>query len=177
MDKILKYVDQLTQAMAYLAKNSKTIFIGQSVQYPGHALYNTIKHIDMAKRIEMPVAEELQMGISIGLAIQGFIPITIYPRFDFLLLGLNQLINHLDKFKKISHNKMSPKVIVRVAVGSINPMDPGVQHKQDYTEAIKNMVTEIKVMELTTPESIMPSYKKALNFNGSTILIENCNQY
>ena len=42
----------------------------------------------------LPVAEEMQMGISVGLAIDGFVPISIFPRWNFLLLGMNQLINH-----------------------------------------------------------------------------------
>ena len=40
------------------------------------------------------------MGMSIGLALNGYIPITCFPRFDFLILAFNQLVNHLDKIKK-----------------------------------------------------------------------------
>jgi hypothetical protein len=40
--------------------------------------------------------------MSIGLAMQGYVPITCYPRFDFLILAFNQLVNHLDKIRQMS---------------------------------------------------------------------------
>ena len=82
--------------MNYLAKNKKTIFIGQAVEVPGTSMSNTLKEINPNKLLELPVAEELQMGITTGLALNGSIPISIFPRWNFLLLAMNQLINHLD---------------------------------------------------------------------------------
>ena len=32
--------------MNYLAKNQKTIFIGQSVEFSGNAIFNTLKQIN-----------------------------------------------------------------------------------------------------------------------------------
>ena len=53
------------------------------------------------------------MGISTGLALSGYVPVTCYPRFDFLLLAMNQLVNHLDKIRVMSNNEFQPKVIIR----------------------------------------------------------------
>ena len=36
------------------------------------------------------------MGMTLGLALEGFFQ-CCFPRFDFVLLGLNQLVNHMDK--------------------------------------------------------------------------------
>ena len=58
------YKNQLIRAMDWLAKKDDTIFIGQSVKYSGNAIYNTLKTIPDQKKIEVPVIEELQMGIS-----------------------------------------------------------------------------------------------------------------
>ena len=49
------------------------------------------------------------MGISTGLALSGFTPITCYPRFDFFILSLNQLINQFDKIKFMSNNQLKQK--------------------------------------------------------------------
>ena len=51
----------------------------------------------------MPVFEDVQMGMATGLALLGFVPITCYPRFDFLILSMNQLVNHLDKIRIMSN--------------------------------------------------------------------------
>ena len=77
-----KYKDELIRSMKYLAKDKRTLFLGQSVKYSGNAIFNTLKEVD-DKKIELPVFEDVQMGISTGLALQGYIPITCYPRFDF----------------------------------------------------------------------------------------------
>ena len=106
--------------MEFLAKDSKAIFIGQSVKFSGNSIFNTLKTIPQKKKIELPVFEDVQMGLSTGLALQGFLPITCYPRFDFFLLAFNQLINHLDKIKYMSDNTINLKIIIRVAVGAKN---------------------------------------------------------
>lgn len=62
--------------MTYLAKKPDTIFLGQSVKYSGNAIYNTLIKVPDKKKIETPVFEDAQMGMSIGLALQGYVPIT-----------------------------------------------------------------------------------------------------
>ena len=71
----MKYVDHLVKSMEYLAKDPRTIFIGQSVKYSGNSIYNTLKTIDDSRKIETPVFEETQMGLSIGLAMNGYVPV------------------------------------------------------------------------------------------------------
>ena len=41
---IMKYSDEFTKAMDFLAKDPKTIFLGQAVEYPGTAMTNTLKN-------------------------------------------------------------------------------------------------------------------------------------
>ena len=72
--------------MDYLSKKNKTIFIGQAVEYAGTAMSNTLKDVSSNKKIELPVAEEMQMGITLGLAMEGNTPISIFPRWNFSTL-------------------------------------------------------------------------------------------
>ena len=96
----MKYFNELKRSMEYLASNKKTIFLGQAVEVPGTAMSNTLKNVKKSKLIELPVAEEMQMGITIGMVMNGLIPVSIYPRWNFLLLAINQLVNHLDKLNE-----------------------------------------------------------------------------
>ena len=93
-----KYFDELSRAMTYLGEQNNTLFLGQAVEYKGNAMTNTLKEVPRDKLLEMPVNEEMQMGITNGLSIAGTVPISIYPRWNFLLLAVNQLVNHLDKY-------------------------------------------------------------------------------
>ncbi len=160
--------------MALLAAHPQTIFLGQSVAYPGNAIYSSLKDLPADKKIELPVFEETQMGISTGLALAGFIPVSIFPRFNFLILALNQLVNHLDKIPEISQGKLAPKVIIKTMVGSVRPLDPGHQHKSNFTAAFRHLVNNVVIEDLTEPEMIFPAYERALQRTDGkpTILVE-----
>ena len=168
----MKYKDELIKSMKWLGEKENTLFLGQATLFSGHSISGTLTEVPKEKLIELPVMEETQMGMCAGLSLEGYVPISIYPRFNFMLLSINQLVNHIDKMKEMTKDTLIPKVIIRVAVGSKKPLDGGSQHTQDFTEAIKHMVTDTKVVELTEPEQIFTSFKDAYNRNGSTIMIE-----
>jgi pyruvate/2-oxoglutarate/acetoin dehydrogenase E1 component len=170
----MKYFTELQKAMSLLAEHPNTIIIGQAVQYAGTGLYDSLNHVSDSKKMELPVAEYLQCGLANGLAIDGWIPILIMPRWNFLLMGTDQIINHLDKFLLMSEGKCAPKVIIRVSVGSEHPVDPQDQHKGNFSLAFKSMCKTIDVIELHEPEDIVVSYEKALyrEDGKSTILVE-----
>jgi len=171
----MKYKEQLIKSMEYLAEDPRVLFLGQSVKFTGNAIYNTLSTIPNEKTIETPVFEDVQMGISMGLALEGYVPVTCYPRFDFLILAVNQLVNHVDKANLMSRGQMKPRVIVRTSIGSTNPLNGGVQHTQDYTEAFRDMCRDHVVVELLKePKDILPAFKKALNREDgrSTLLVE-----
>ena len=67
-----------------------------------------------------------------------------------------------------------PKVIVRTGIGSVNPLDPGPQHKGDFTEAFKLMAPNLNIVRLETPEQVVEEYKRAYERSDgvSTILVE-----
>lgn len=170
----MRYYEELKKAMSLLAENPDTLFIGQAVEYEGTGLYDSLAHIPSEKRLELPVAEYFQSGLANGMAINGMIPISTFPRWNFLLMGVDQIVNHLDKFSTMSNGKCKPKVIIRVAVGSERPVDPQCQHKGNFAEAFRSMTKTVNIVELHEPDQILPAYKEALErVDGvSTILVE-----
>ena len=168
----MKYKDELIKSMKWLGEKENTLFLGQATLFSGHAISGTLTEVPKEKLIELPVMEEVQMGMATGLSLEGYVPITIYPRFNFMMLGINQLVNHMDKMKEMSKGLLVPKVIVRVAVGAKKPIDGGSQHTQDFTESIKHMLTDIKLVELTEPEQVSSTFEDAYTRNGSTLVVE-----
>lgn len=170
----MKYFEELKKAMSLLAEHPKTMFIGQAVEYEGTGLYDSLKHLPSEKKIELPVAEYLQTGMANGMAIEGMIPVSTYPRWNFLLMGVDQIVNHMDKFITMSEGQCSPKIIIRVSVGSEHPVDPQCQHKGNFSNAFREMLQNTEVVELHEPEDIIPSYQKAINRTDgiNTILVE-----
>ena len=157
----MKYKQELIKAMNWLGEKEDVLFLGQACKVSGHSISGTITEVPLEKRIELPVFEETQLGISTGLALEGYVPVTIYPRFDFFILACNQLVNHLDKMQEMSKGEMNPRVIMRVSVGAKKPLDAGPQHTQNHTEAFRKMLTNVNVVELLEPEQIFPAFKEA----------------
>ncbi len=170
------YFQELTKAMEMLARHPRAIFMGQSVAYPGTAMRNTLLNVPAEKLLELPVAEDMQMGMAIGMSLSGELPICIYPRINFMFLCLNQLVLHLDKLP-LYGNGYKPKVIIRTAVATAKPLDPGPQHLGDYSEQFSEMLDTVLVQRLLTPDRIVPEYRAAMEREGSTLLVEYAELY
>ena len=170
----MKYIDEIQKGMDLLASNN-AVFVGQAMRFKGTALTNQVKNYHESQLIEMPVAEEFQMGFCLGLALTGKLPISVYPRSNFAILAANQLVNHIDKWEKMGAGKV--KVIIKIAVGSQYPLDPGQQHQANYAQAFRDMCETVKVYDLIYPNKVLNAYQDALNRDGSTILIEHADLY
>ena len=169
------YFDELTKTMTELAKHPKVIFIGQSVVWDGHALFKTLADVPLKQRLELPVSEDLQMGMSTGLALEGWIPISVFPRMDFLILAANQLTNHLVNIGTVSNGGYKPRVIIRVSAGATTPLYSGPQHCQDHSAIFRLLCRNgVEVIELKRQDQIFPSYMTALTREDAkpTLLIE-----
>jgi pyruvate/2-oxoglutarate/acetoin dehydrogenase E1 component len=164
------YKDTLTKAMTILATKDDTIFVGQQIVYAGNPMSTTLEGVSKDKMIELPVMEETQMGMSLGLAMEGKTVITFYPRWDFIILATNQLVNHLDKYELMTGKKAN--VIIRLGKGSDKPLDPGHQHKGNYLEQFKQMCPNTTFYDLKSPEDILPAYEKAYNNGGINVIVE-----
>ena len=62
------YKDALTNAMTMLGSKNDTVFIGQQIVWHGNPMSTTLNNIPKDKLIELPVMEESQMGMSLGMA-------------------------------------------------------------------------------------------------------------
>lgn len=173
----MNYTNAIKKSMHMLSKNPKTIFLGQSVEVPGNLLFKSLEQIPRKKKLELPVFEETQMGMAIGLSLNGFIPITCYPRFDFFILSMNQTINHLDKLNQISSKEFEPFVIIRVLVGGKIGIDAGPQHTGNYTSAMRKMLKFLNVIELKSSSQIYKSYKNCIKKKKSTLFVEYSDSY
>ena len=155
--------------MKEIASVENTIFLGQQVA--SEDFYGTLKDVDMSKRLEMPVAEDMQTGLAIGLSLQGFLPISIYQRMDFLPRTADQIINHLDLLSHLSRNRFEPQVVIRTTVGTTNPLDVGVQHSKDLTKMFKGVVG-FEIFNVRTIRDIDEAYSYAIHTKKPSMIVE-----
>ena len=175
----LKYFDELKRTMEWLAQQPKVQFVGQTVAGPGTFMFQTLRDCPKDKTLEMPINESFQMQFTIGMALAGYIPVSVYPRQNFLLLATGDMANMLDKIPDVSEGQWPVKVIIRVATGPDFPVHPGHQHIGNYAQAFRKLFAQIDVVELNNAEDIFPAYKNALERTDgkSSMIIEHGNFY
>lgn len=157
------YKHQLKKSMELLSLDKKILFVGYGLKY-GSCGGGILVDIPKNQIIETPVAENLMLSMSIGLSLEGFKPVVIFERMDFLMNAMDALVNHLDKIPTISRKEFMPEVMIRCIVGGRkNPFFTGITHIQDHTAGVSSMLTTMKCESLTNSESIKLAYNQHKN--------------
>ena len=173
------YRDALTGAMAELARHPRAVFLGQSIVAGGTAMTATFADVPAEKKIELPVFENTQLGLATGMALAGNLPICVFPRINFLLCAIDQLILHLSALPRYSAYR--PKVIIRTAIATPEPLNPGPQHLGDYCHALRELIAvggdPISLYRLDSAAEVHCGYDIAFNDPWSIILVERTELY
>jgi pyruvate/2-oxoglutarate/acetoin dehydrogenase E1 component len=171
----MKYKEAIKKSMEMLAQKENIIFLGYNICF-GSQAYGTLIDIPNYKKIETPLAENLMAGLAMGMALEGYDPVLFFERHDFLLNALDNIVNHLSKLEEMSKDQFHAPVIIRAVVGSKSPLYPGVQHIQDFTKPIQEMVS-FPVIDLRKTEEIIPAYEKARDMKTPIMIVERRDLY
>ncbi|PJA88268.1 MAG: alpha-ketoacid dehydrogenase subunit beta [Candidatus Moranbacteria bacterium CG_4_9_14_3_um_filter_36_9] len=114
--RLLDYASAMNEAFFQILKNdARTIVMGQGVDDMG-GMFGATK--DLHKKFgdhrvfDTPLAENGLMGIAVGMAINGLRPIYCHNRPDFLLLAMDQIVNHAAKWQFMFGGKSFPVPLV-----------------------------------------------------------------
>jgi pyruvate dehydrogenase E1 component alpha subunit len=173
VDPTLTYKDAVETAMTKFGEEG-AVFIGYNVAR-GDAM-GTLKGVPFEQKIETPVAENLMMGLAIGMSFEGFKPVVYFERHDFMLVAMDAIVNHLDKIERISHGEFKVPVIVRAIAADSGPFYSGITHSQDFTELLKAAVT-IPVIEPTNGPEVINAFRGAALSGRPAIIIEKKSRY
>lgn len=143
----MTYKESLTAAMTALAEDPARRFVGYGLRR-GRAM-GTLSSVPDAQIIETPVAENLMVGIAIGLSLRGLKPVVYFERADFLLNAMDAIVNHLAPARELSRGEFNPAVILRIVVGNkTKPLFTGPVHTQDFSVPLGQMVDfPVRVLE------------------------------
>ena len=164
------YKDALSNSMKVLGEKDDVIFIGQQIVYAGNPMSTTLGDVPKEKMVELPVMEETQMGMSLGIAMTGKTVVTFYPRWDFIICAANQLINHIDKYELMTGKKAN--ILIRLGKGSDKPLDPGHQHRGNYFNEFKSMCPNIEFWDLKNYGTIEMIYQSCYMKGGIHVVVE-----
>ena len=162
------YKEAVTQAMTEMGEQGN-IFLGYSI-VPGDAM-GTLKSVPLKQKIETPVAENLMVGMAIGMSFEGIKPVVYFERHDFLLVAADAIGNHMDKIERISHGEFKVPVILKTVVDDGGLFYSGPTHSQNFTQVFREMVN-FPVIGVRTPSEALAAYRFAQRFDGPVMVVE-----
>jgi acetoin:2,6-dichlorophenolindophenol oxidoreductase subunit beta len=126
------YVTAILRGFEYVMANDPKCFaIGQglwSPWYVGGSMDGLENRFGKHRVIDTPVSEQATTGMAIGAALNGYRPIVIHPRIDFMILATDQIVNQAAKWRHMLGGRTSPAMVIRGIVNRGG--EQGAQHSQ-----------------------------------------------
>jgi len=169
----LTYSLAINEATLQMMTQNKSVFvIGQGVKSPwyvGNTCQNLLKKFGPNRVIDTPIAENAITGIGVGAGITGAKAIVVHPRMDFMLYGLDPIINEASNWRYIFGGESTAPVTIR---GIINRGgEQGAQHSQAL-QGIFAHIPGLKVVMPSTAYDAKGLLISAIKGNDPVIYIE-----
>ena len=154
-----------------MRRDERVIVLGQDVgRYGGSykeftGLYD---RFGAARVRDTPVAEAAMIGVGVGAAAGGMRPLVSITYMDFLMLGLDPLVNYAAKLRFKTGGQLHAPVVVKTTAGA---RGQGVAHSQ-CIEAWMMGVPGLKVVAPSTPADAYGLLKSALRDDGPVLFVD-----
>ena len=164
--------EAISEAMSdVMDRDSRVILLGQDVGRFGGAYKEFTGLYDRfgASRVrDMPVSEAAMIGLSVGAAIAGMRPLVSITYMDFLMLGLDPLINYAAKVRFKTAGQLTAPMVVKTTAGA---RGQGVAHSQ-CIEAWLMSVPGLAVLAPSTPADAYGLLSSALEHGGPVVFVD-----
>jgi len=131
-ERTLTYVDALNEGMRQAMEEDERVFLfGLDVDDHKAIQGSTRGLVDRFgpdRVFTTPLSEDAMTGLAIGAAVAGMRPIHTHIRMDFLMLGMNQIVNMASKYHYMYGGAASVPMVVRSMIGK--SWGQGAQHSQ-----------------------------------------------
>lgn len=164
--------DTLQQVMA---EDERVIVMGQDVGIMGGVFGATIDLYDefgSQRVIDMPLAESSIVGIAIGAALGGLLPVAEIQFADFIHSAIDQIINEAAKIRYRSNNDFSCPIVIRAPYGA--GITGGLYHSQSV-EALFFSTPGLKIAVPSTPYDIKGLLRSAIYDPDPVLFFEHKN--
>ena len=181
MDKIKTtktYLQAINSALLEeMEKDKKIIILGEDIGIYGGAFGVTqglLERFGPERVIDTPISENSIVGVAIGSALAGLRPILEIMFMDFITLAMDQIVNHLTKFRYIYGGQTKLPVVIRTAAGGGKGYGPS--HSQSLESWFMH-VPGLKIAVPSNPHDAKWLLKTAINDFNPWLFIENKKLY
>jgi pyruvate dehydrogenase E1 component beta subunit len=169
---IITLVDAINKALDFALKtNDKVVLLGEDIGKNGGVFRatNQLQSKYPNRVLDTPLAENMLIGSSIGMATQGLVPVVEIQFMGFLYSGLDQLISHAAKMRFRTQGRLSCPLVIRTPYGC------GIhapEHHSESTEAILAHIPGIKVVVPSSPAMAYGLLLGAINDPDPVVFLE-----
>jgi pyruvate/2-oxoglutarate/acetoin dehydrogenase E1 component len=168
----LFFREAIARALAQeMRRDPRIILLGQDVGPFGGSYKEFIGLFDAfgpARVRDTPVAEAAMVGLGVGVAAAGMRSLVSITYMDFLMLGLDPLVNYAAKARFKTAGQITVPVVVKTTAGAKRQ---GVAHSQ-CIEAWMMGVPGLKVVAPSTPADAYGLMKSALREDGPVLYVD-----
>lgn len=169
----LTYRDAIKEALyQMMEKDDRIIVMGEGVDHYGWVFGTTAGLLEKfgAQRVfDTPIAENSMTGIAIGLSLAGMRPILVHMRNDFLLLAMDQMVNHAAKWKYMSGGRVNVPLVIRAIIG--RGWGSAAQHSQSL-QAYFMHTPGLKVVIPSSPYDVKGLLISSIEDEDPVVFIE-----
>ena len=173
----ITYVEALREAHAQaLREFPELIVMGLGVTDPTGVFGSTKGlHTEFPGRaFDLPLSEEGTTGIAHGMAMAGMRVLYVHQRVDFLLLTMNQIVNHAAKWRFMFASQGKMPVVYRAVIG--RGWGQGAQHSQSLQSLFAH-IPGLSVIMPTSPYDAKGLLIEAVRSGRPVICLEHRNLY
>lgn len=141
----------INMAMAHaLEKDPRVVLLGEDIGVNGgvfRATEGLLERFGEDRVLDTPLAETVLAGMSVGLAAQGFHPVTEFQFMGFIYPALDQVINHAGRLRNRTRGRLSCPLVFRA------PMGAGIHAPEHHSESTEAMFAQIPGIRVVIPSS------------------------
>ena len=174
----MTYAEAIRAAIAQAMLADPSVFIyGQGINDPGAYFGSTARleeQFSSERCFDTPLSEEALIGMGVGAALLGQRPIYTALRIDFMMLAMNQIINHAAKWPAASGHQCSVPLTIRCIIGK--DWGQSAQHSGAYHSMFAG-VPGLQVVLPSNPADAAGLLLAAIQSDLPTIFVESKSLY
>ncbi len=145
----MKFVHSINQALdELLAEYEELILFGEDLVDPYGGAFKVTKGLSSKypdRVLATPISEAALIGMAGGMAIEGMLPIVEIMFGDFIMLGADQILNHLLKYEWMYNGKVQVPVTIRVTMGGRRGYGP------THSQSLENLLVSFPNLKIFSP--------------------------
>ena len=147
----LDYAGAIVHALQQEMERDPRVFVyGEGINDAGAYLGSTegiARRFGTDRCFDVPNCEDALVGLGVGSALMGYRPLFVSLRIDFLMLAMNQIVNHAARWPAMTGHQTSVPLTIRALIGR------GWGQAAQHSGAFYSMFANVPGLEVVLPSS------------------------